>query len=124
MAYRKNAFWFSREFWGWFEYKFLEVTCNYGTSLGRWAITTGIFVIFMAFVYAGSDHFTESALRIVSPETGHWYDYFYFSGITMTTVGYGDIVPQIVFAKILVNLQAFIGFLMLGIFIGLIQKRL
>lgn len=124
MKYRKNYYWFKRDFWKWFEYKFLETTCSYGNNLMKWAVTTGVFIVFMSFVYFVVDQATDPHLRIVSVQNGHWYDYFYFSGITMATVGYGDIVPITFVAKFLVNMQAFIGFLMLGIFIGLIQKRL
>ncbi len=123
MCFRKNSFWFNKEFGGWLEYQFLNVTCRYGTSLLHWSVTTFVFIILMAFIYMAVDESVTSSLRMV-PENGHWYDYIYFSVIVTTTVGLGDVFPLTFIGKILVSIEAFVGFLMLGIFIGLIQKKL
>lgn len=123
MRFRKDAFFFNKEFWHWVEYKFLEVTCNYGTSLVRWATTTVIFSIIMAVAFFINDHLVDEAVRTIVDDA-HWFDYFYFSMINLTTVGFGDITPLSMTGKILSICEAFFGFLMLGIFIGLIQKKL
>ncbi len=77
----------------------------------------------MALAYAGADLLVEPAMRTV-PTGSHWFDYFYLSVVTLTTVGFGDIVAVSVLGKILVIFEAFFGFLMLGIFINMLQKRL
>lgn len=123
MRFRKDGHFFNRDAWRWFEYKFLEITCNYGTSLTRWATTTIAFSIVMAFAHFVNDQFVDQALRTI-PDNAHWFDYFYFSMINLTTVGFGDIVPISISGKILSVSESFFGFLMLGIFIGLIQKKL
>ena len=127
MQFRKDAFFFNREFWNWLEYKALEVTCNYGTSLMRWAITTIIFTILMAGGFAIIDQLVDEASRTIAASSNIFaeaIDYFYFSMITITTVGFGDIAPLSVAAKLLAVAESFFGFLMLGIFIGLIQRKL
>ncbi len=123
MTFRKEAYFFNREYWSWLEYKILEITSLYTTSILRWATTTFVFAIFMAGIYAALDYFLDDSLRTIQG-TAHWYDYIYFSVITMTTVGFGDITPVFFLAKLIATLEAFIGFLMLGIFISLIQKKL
>jgi hypothetical protein len=124
MRFRKDAYFFNKKFWHWLEYKFLEITCNYGTSLVRWATTTFAFSILMAVAFFINDHLIpDEALRTIVDDA-HWFDYFYFSMINLTTVGFGDITPLSVSGKILSIFEAFFGFLMLGIFIGLIQKKL
>lgn len=123
MRFRKDGSFFDREFWRWLEYKALEITCNYGTSLVRWATTTLAFSILMAFAFFINDQFVSEAVRTI-PDNAHWFDYFYFSMINLTTVGFGDITPISITGKILSIIDAFFGFLMLGIFIGLIQKKL
>ena len=35
--------------------------------------------------------------------------YYYFSFVTMTTLGYGDIVPTVPFARVVATLQAVVG---------------
>jgi hypothetical protein len=123
MRFRKDAYFFNRESWRWLEYKFLEITCNYGTSLVRWATTTVLFSIIMAFAFFVNDQFVDDSLRTIV-DNAHWFDYFYFSMINLTTVGFGDITPLSLTGRILSVAEAFFGFLMLGIFIGLIQKKL
>lgn len=123
MQFRKNAFFFNKEYANWLEYVFLDLTCRYGTSLVRWAVTTIIFMLGMALLYKLVDLSLTPSQHMV-PATGHWYDYIYFSVIITTTVGLGDVVPLSIIGKLLVSIQAFIGFLMLGVFIGLIQKKL
>lgn len=123
MRFRKDAYLFNKEAWRWTEYKFLEITSNYGTSLSRWASTTFFFAVVMAFAYFVNDLFVDDALKTI-PDVAHWFDYFYFSMINLTTVGFGDITPISISAKILSVIESFFGFLMLGIFIGLIQKKL
>lgn len=123
MRFRKDSYFFNKELWHFLEYKFLEITCNYGTSLFRWATTTLTFSILMAVIFWAVDMSLVESLRTVQGEV-YWFDYFYYSMITMTTVGFGDITPIAFIPKLLAILEAFFGFLMLGIFIGLIQKKL
>lgn len=49
-------------------------------------------------------------------------DAWYFSIITMTTVGYGDIIPQNVIARIVVGFECLTSYVMLGIMIGIITR--
>lgn len=49
-------------------------------------------------------------------------DALYFSVITMTTLGYGDIFPHTVIARIIVAFECLTGYLMFGIMIGIITR--
>jgi len=109
--------------WQWLEYKFYDLTSNFGISFLRWGITALVFGLFSAMAYFLTDIPLEMSERIVG-EGGHWFDYIYFSIVTLTSLGFGDLVPYSLMAKIGVTLEAVFGFIMLGIFINLIQKRL
>jgi hypothetical protein len=122
MRFRKDAFFFNKQWGRFLEYKFFEITCNYGSSLLRWAITTFAFTVLFATFYLLMDRNLTDSARMI-PADGHWYDYFYFSIIVTTTVGLGDIAPLTLLGKVLVSLEAFMGFMMLGIFMGLVQKK-
>ena len=123
MYFRKNSYWTARKIAQWIEYKFLELSSAYGTSLGRWAFTTLFFAFVVSFAYMFLDKSVVPDLRMI-PHDAHWFDYFYFSTIVMTTVGLGDIYPLTTVGKALTAGEALFGFLMLGIFIGMLQKRI
>ncbi|MGI6712308.1 MAG: ion channel [Bacillota bacterium] len=44
------------------------------------------------------------------PEVSY-FEWFYFSAITLTTVGFGDIIPLNSFMKLLVSIESFIGYI-------------
>ena len=54
-----------------------------------------------------------------SVENWNWVDSFYFSGITLTTVGYGDLTPTQPISKIFTIFYIIGG---LGVFLDLISK--
>jgi hypothetical protein len=45
-------------------------------------------------------------------------DFFYYSFTTLTTLGYGDIIPKSSYAKLLSTMEAFVGQVYLAIFIA------
>lgn len=47
-----------------------------------------------------------------------WNSFFYFSLVTMTTLGYGDILPLSAFTRTLAGLQAAFGTLYIAVLIG------
>lgn len=52
-----------------------------------------------------------------------WVDSFYFSVITLTTVGYGDLHPTTTLAKLFTVVYLFTGMGVLISFVGLIGSR-
>jgi len=124
MTFRKNSYWFNKKYWNWAEYEFLQLTCLYGDSFVRWGITAVTFSVVVAFFYFLIDIPMEENYKMVSDLGGHWFDYIYFSIITLTSLGFGDLVPLTFAGKVLASIEAFFGFVMLGIFITLIQKKI
>lgn len=55
-----------------------------------------------------------------SPDIWSYWDFFYFSASTQTTLGYGDILPNSTLARILVIIQVFFGLAILVVLINFV----
>jgi len=69
----------------------------------------------MAAFYQGADLLTDQAFLNGVVSRG---DYTYFSFVTLTTVGYGDITPASEVAKRLVVIEAFVGQVFIIVFVA------
>ncbi|MBY8880898.1 potassium channel family protein [Streptomyces sp. PLK6-54] len=58
------------------------------TILGRLAVAVGLIVVAACVVYAGRDGYRDATGRPVN-----WLTSFYYAVVTLTTIGYGDVVP-------------------------------
>lgn len=121
MSFRKKAFKHSKKLGSYFEYVFFGLTSVYGTSLLRWAITTFVFTLIFAVGYWIIDQFEP--IRMIPAGAANLFDYLYYSIVVTSTVGLGDISPITHAGKVLTALQGFLGFLMLGIFVGMLQRK-
>lgn len=119
MDYRKRMHKSREEYWKYLGYQFLSAASGYGTSFLRWGLTSLIFIAIFGGFYALLNQFGEQAII-----AQNFYDYIYFSATTFTTLGFGDIVPLDTVGKITSNIEACTGFIMLGVFIGLVQKKI
>jgi hypothetical protein len=79
-----------------------------------WAIC----YVTLELVYPGSFRFTESS----APST-FWAELYYFSFVTLTTLGYGDVVPTSPMARSLAILEAITGLMFLGILVARLLGR-
>jgi hypothetical protein len=103
---------------------FLEHSSNYGHSFSRWGLTVVLFVALFAGLYALLDWSSPEPLLAYRTITHGAFDYFYFSLVTFTTLGFGDVTPLAITAKILAGVEGVVGYIMLGVFITLIQRRI
>lgn len=79
-----------------------------------------LFAVF--FLYLAVDIFFAVIYRInsiwypksVVPKLESFADSFYFSTVTITTIGYGDILPKSAMMRMLVSFEAFLGILLLA----------
>ena len=73
-----------------------------------------------SFAYIGLETFRPGSFSFAAhlePEV-FWTDLYYFSFVTMTTLGYGDITPVSQPARSLAILEAICGVMFLGVLIG------
>jgi len=106
----------------WLFLALFRTTTNFGLSIGRLPIFLLIMIVGFGILFALSDLMTPA--HVMVPASGHWFDYVYFSTITLTSLGYGDIVPITFIQKLIVSVEILVGYVILGLFIHYISKRL
>jgi voltage-gated potassium channel len=74
--------------------------------------------LLIEFVMPGSFSFTQGAARLQLWVAHELYPFFYFSMVTMTTVGYGDMTPVTTVARTFATLEALTGQVYLTILVA------
>lgn len=92
------------------------VTSDCGRSLTRWTL----FILFVALVFAFA--YSRVGVDYGSYQTG--FSPLYFSVVTLTTLGYGDVVPTSVAAQMLAVLQALLGYVGLGGLLSILANKM
>ncbi len=92
------------------------LTSDCGRSLCRWSLWTSALVLLFAWLYTlvGIDYGAHPTF--LSP--------LYYSVVTLTTLGYGDVVPKTAAAQILAMLQVITGYVMLGGLLSIFSNRM
>lgn len=107
--------WESSSYLGWFGRSVWRLTCGYGENIARWtAVSFALFTVFTGLYYLGN---------LIKPVTSI-VDYPYFSVITLTSLGYGDIQPNGALGKIVACLEIVTGLIMFGLLITFFSKRI
>lgn len=104
-----------------------SIICGYGYKPLRTIASSLFFIVFWGIIYwIFGQLLLDSFYRDISiyPKTISFIDYIYYSGITYTTIGYGDIVPLNDVIKVLSILEALTGVSMLSLFIFSLTKSL
>lgn len=99
---------------------FWWLLADYGRSWRRWACwSLGIAVFFGLLFTLLPGCFELRAGRQVT-----WFTYFYFSIVTFTTLGFGDVVPKNVLGEILLSVEVVLGYVMLGGLVSMLATKL
>lgn len=91
-------------------------TSDCGRSLGRWCGWTLIFACIFAaiYLYVGVDYGDE--MTVIEP--------LYFSIVTLTTLGYGDVLPGTTAAQAVAICEVVLGYMMLGGLLSIMNNKL
>ena len=93
---------------------------NCGRSLSRWAAWSLIFALIFTLIFwsLGSSSFDTQHLKF------NLLTMFYYSVVTFTTLGFGDIIPKTSTAAMWVTLEVIFGYVMLGGLITIFASKL
>jgi inward rectifier potassium channel len=101
----------------WSDFYHNAMTVNWATFFGGLAAAFVTLNLVFALVYdLGHD-------PIANAKPGNLADYFFFSVETTSTVGYGDMHPQTLYAHIIATCENFIGMVSIAVMTGLTFAR-
>ena len=92
-------------------------TSDCGRSFARW----GLWTAGLAALFAGVYQFVALDL---GGRPDNWMTTLYFSFVTLTTLGYGDIVPTSAAARIVALVEVITGYVMLGGLLGIFANKM
>lgn len=98
-------------YWVWW------ATSDCGRSFVRWGLWTVMLAVAFALIYP----YLEIDL---GGRPDNWMTTIYFSVVTLTTLGYGDIVPTSALARLVVLAEVIIGYVMLGGLLGIFANKM
>ncbi len=121
----RNPFW--AQVWRW--------SSDYGRSLTLWALWSLLIALSFSLLYMQGPSWLPEGLQGMMPRfhqvTGEnvhepltFWKSFYFSIVTFTTLGFGDVVADNTSARILVTLEVIFGYVMLGGLISIFANKL
>jgi hypothetical protein len=92
-----------------------------GRSILRWALwSLGLSLFFgLLWLILGGNFFYFNPEKNIT-----WLSYFYYSFVTFTTLGFGDIVPTNWISETLVTIEVILGYIMLGGLISILANKL
>ncbi|WP_319408811.1 pentapeptide repeat-containing protein [uncultured Desulfosarcina sp.] len=91
-----------------------------GQSFFRWTIVSLIICLIFGFIYS---NITESFI-LSGERTRSVFSFYYYSVVTFTTLGFGDIVPNNMWSEIVVTIEVILGYIMLGGLISIFATKL
>lgn len=105
-------------------YKAWLLSSDCGRSMILWLVLSGfIILLFSTLFYLGSDSFTYNLHVQEMIDNKQYFPFVYYSVVTFTTLGFGDITPITQFAMFLVICEVIIGFIMLGLLISILANK-
>lgn len=100
---------------------FMGFLCGYGERPQRIVFSSGLIIFIYAVIFYLLKSIKTAAPGIFTLSFG---DYIYYSVVTFTTLGYGDIIPKVSTAyRLLAVSEAFLGAFMMGLFIFTLARK-
>ncbi len=97
-------------------YKIWWATSDCGRSFVRWALWTALLAVVFAAIY--------SVVAIDPGDHGTALTPLYFSVVTLTTLGYGDVLPASATAQCVAVVQVCLGYFMLGGLLSIFANKM
>jgi len=99
-----------------FMYYIWLITSDCGRSMSRWCMWIFVQAMFFAWLY--------SMVGIDYGEHPTWLSNLYFSIVTLTTLGFGDVVPATWLGQVVVMSEVITGYMMLGGLLSIFSNKM
>lgn len=107
--------------WHYIPSLFMDISCGYGEKPHRIVISSLVTIFVFAILFRLVDGIALSADPLAALT---WSGYLYYSAITFTTVGYGDIIPRASsFFRLMAATEGFLGAFLTGLFIFTLARK-
>lgn len=108
--FRRHSPWSAALYYVWW------ATSDCGRSVVRWALWTALIMVVFAGFY--------SVLSLDAGDHETFLTPLYFSVVTLTSLGYGDVLPTDALTQAVVMVQVFIGYMMLGGLLSILANKM
>jgi len=102
-------------------YKIWQCFANCGRRFRNLVIWCIALVSIFATIYCCNAHAIKPDYI---DQSGSWVSYLYYSVVTFSTLGFGDIVPLTKGMQIIVAIEVIVGYIMLGFLISILANKL
>ena len=106
--------------WNFLAEKFL----GYGVRIWRFVFTT--FVLFFCFWFLNNVFWEEFGLKVLCDNCtkGTWDESLYYTAVSLSNLGYGDIVPSSAYGRMWASFQAVVGAIWFAVMASMIFRRM
>jgi hypothetical protein len=102
-----------------------NIMAKCGQSIGRWALWSLFFALYFAFNFYLIDYAFPHAFHFnPAIRSKSIWSFIYYSIVTFTTLGFGDIIPTLVWVQRWVMAEVIMGYIMLGGLISILANKL
>lgn len=101
------------------------LSCDCGRSVLRWAVWSLLWSVGFGLVYlnCGESFLLTDGKTLAE---AHWFMPFYYSVVTFTTLGFGDVTPKpdSAFMQAVITIEVVMGYVMLGGLVSILAAKL
>jgi len=99
------------------------ITCGYGSNIWLWIGWSLLLALSFGTTYfAGGNRVI--VMEAIPGRSMSWYTPFYYSFVTFTTLGFGDVVPMNWAGELIVTVEVILGYVMLGGLVSILANKL
>lgn len=102
----------------WYLYLLWSISSDCGRSFFLWLIWSLLIAMSFGLIYALNPELIEVTQREPSVVTP-----YYFSIVTFTTLGFGDVLPKNIYGEIILTAEVVLGYVMLGGLISIFSTK-